>query len=248
VRAFADHFSRLSTGYAAYRPHYPEGLFAALAAAHPHHDPVWDAATGNGQAAVGLARHFTMVHASDASVQQVRAARPHERVHYFVGRAEATAVRSRGVGLVTMAQALHWVDLPEFYAEVRRVLRPGGLLAVWTYGGQQVDGGPIDGTIADFYDRVIGEYWAPERRLVETGYRTLPFPFEEIALVSPPMVAEWNLGQLLGYIGTWSAVAKCREVTGTDPMEPLASRLLPLWGDPAAARRIEWPISLRVGR
>ena len=149
--------------------------------------------------------------------------------------------------MVTVAQALHWVDLPEFYAEVRRVLRPGGLLAVWTYGGQRVDGGPVDGTIADFYDRVIGEYWAPERRLVETGYRTLPFPFEEIALASPPMVAEWNLAQLLGYIGTWSAVAKCREVTGTDPMERLASRLLPLWGDPAAARRIEWPISAAGG-
>jgi SAM-dependent methyltransferase len=248
VREFADHFSRAAIGYAAYRPQYPEGLFAAIAAASPFCDRVWDCATGTGQAAHGLAQHFEVVLASDASAGQVRAASPHPQIRYFVARAEAVPLRSRSVGMVTVAQALHWLELPEFYAEARRVLRPGGLLVVWTYGNQRVDGGPVDKALAHFYDRVIGSYWPPERRWVETGYRTLRFPFQEIPIQSPAMVVEWNLDQLLGYIGTWSAVVRCREVTGTDPLTRLAARLLPAWGDPSAARRIEWPLSVRAGK
>jgi SAM-dependent methyltransferase len=248
VRAFADHFSRLATGYAAYRPGYPEGLFAAIAAASPLRGIVWDCATGTGQAAPGLAAHFPCILASDASSAQVRAAAPHPKVRYFVARAEAVSLRSQSVCMVTVAQALHWLELPEFYAETRRVLQPGGLLVAWTYGRQRLDGGPVDEVVNDFYDRVVGPYWAPERRWVETGYRTLRFPFEGTAIDAPPMNAEWSLPQLLGYVGTWSAVARCREATGRDPLAELAGRLVPLWGDPSTARRVEWPLTVRAGR
>lgn len=248
MREFADHFSRLSARYAAYRPRYPEALFDAIAAASARRDQVWDCATGNGQAAVPLADRFEAVLATDASRQQVRAAAPHERVHYLVALAEAAPVRDRSAGLVTVAQALHWLDLPRFYAEVRRVIRPGGLLVAWTYGAQRVDGGAIDAAIDEFYGRVVGPYWAPERRLVETGYRTLDFPFEEVAIPSPPMTEHWGLVELLGYVSTWSAVARCREVTGRDPLGDLEARLAPLWGEPAERRRVEWPIAVRAGR
>jgi hypothetical protein len=169
-------------------------------------------------------------------------------VRYAVARAEASPLHDRAAGTVTVAQALHWLDLPLFYPEVRRVLREGGLCVVWTYGRQQVDGGPIDAEVEDFYGRVVGPYWAPERRWVENGYRTLDFPFDEIAFPSPPMVADWSLPQLLGYISTWSAVARCREETGADPLVGLEARLTPLWGDPMGRRRIEWPIATRAGR
>lgn len=209
---------------------------------------MWDCATGTGQAVRGLARHFAVVLASDASREQVAAATPHERARYLVARAEAAPFPAGSACMITVAQALHWLELAEFYAEARRVLRPGGLLVVWTYGSQRIDGGPIDAVLHEFYQRVIGPCWPPQRRWVETGYRTLRFPFDEIALQAPPMSADWTLGQLLGYIGTWSAVARCRESSGTDPVSELADRVVPLWGDPAASRRIEWPISVRAGR
>ena len=248
MRQFADHFSRLSTRYAAYRPRYPHGLFDAIVAASSPRERVWDCATGTGQAAVPLGERFRSVLASDASRQQIRSAPPHARVHYAVARAERAPLREHSVGLVTVAQALHWLDLPLFYAEVGRVLRPGGLLVVWTYGTQRVDGARIDAAIDRFYGEVVGPYWAPERRWVESGYRTIDFPFEEVTVQSPPMLEEWGLAQLLGYVSTWSAVARCREVTGRDPLPDLEAQLAPLWGEPARRRRIEWPIVVRAGR
>jgi SAM-dependent methyltransferase len=247
VREFADHFSRLSSRYAIYRPRYPGGLFDAIAAASARRGRLWDCATGSGQAAVPLAARFDVVVASDASRQQVRSAKPHPRVRYFVALAESAPLREQWADVVTVAQALHWLDLPVFYAEVRRVLAPGGLFVAWTYGAQRVGEAAIDDMIEDFYGRVVGPYWAPERHLVETGYRTLDFPFDEVTIASPPMTGHWTMGQLLGYISTWSAVAKCRDVTDHDPLPELEARLEPLWGNPARQRRIEWPIAVRAG-
>jgi hypothetical protein len=118
----------------------------------------------------------------------------------------------------------------------------------WTYGTQRVDGGGIDRVIQDFYQGVLGPYWAPERRWVETGYRTLDFPFDPITLAVPPMIEHWTLSQFVGYVSTWSAVARCREVTGGDPLPDFAARLAPLWKDPSIRRRIEWPVAVRAGR
>lgn len=248
MREFADHFSRLSARYAAFRPRYPEALFDAIARLIPRDEQVWDCATGTGQAAVPLAQRFRRVLATDASRQQIRSAAVHAGVRYLVSTAEAAPLADASVGLVTVGQALHWLDLPRFYAEVRRVLRPGGLFVAWTYGAQRVDGGPIDSVIGAFYEEVIGPWWPPERRWVEAGYRTIDFPFEEVTVESGPMVEDWGLAQLLGYVSTWSAVARCREETGRDPLLELETRLEPLWGDPAARRRVEWPIAVRAGR
>ena len=248
MRPFSDHFSSLSSAYAVHRPGYPDALFTLLAALPARRERVWDCATGSGQAALGLAPHFESVLATDASAAQVQAATPHPRVRYAVAQAEAVPFRSGTFDLIAVAQALHWLELPEFYAEARRLLAPGGVVAVWTYGRHHVDGGAIDEVLDDYYDRVVGAYWPPERRWVENGYRTLRFPFAEVPVAPPPMAVSWTLDEMLGYIGTWSATARCRTMTGLDPMPALADRLAPLWGDPADRRHIEWPLSVRAGR
>lgn len=244
---FKDHFSAVADGYSSFRPHYPEALFSFVASLAPGHRLAWDAATGSGQAATGLAPLFDHVEATDASSAQVAQATPHPKVSYRVEPAEASGLSEGSVDLVTIAQALHWLDLDRFYAEVARVLRPGGLLAAWCYVFFSVEPA-IDRILDRYYHQVVGPFWPPERRLVETGYRTLPFPFPELA--APPFAVEerWDLPHLTGYLGTWSATRRAFAARGTDPVDEVRDDLTAAWGDPTRGRDVRWPLSLRVGR
>lgn len=241
-----DHFSGHAARYAAHRPDYPPALFEHVAELAPGRALALDCATGNGQAAVALAGHFGTVVATDASAAQIAEAVPHERVTYRVAPAESSGLADASVDAVTVAQALHWLDLDRFYAETRRVLRPGGVCAAWCYGLFEVST-DVDAVVHDFYARVVGPDWPPERRLVDDGYRSLPFPFAERA--SPPLSIEreWTLAETLAYVATWSAVQRHDRRTGASVVDAwLAPRLAPLW--PSDERRpVRWSVSLRAG-
>ena len=243
-----DHFSKVAGDYAAYRPRYPEKLYQWLASVSPGTRLAWDAGTGNGQAAVALAAFFQRVIATDFSADQIREAAADPRVEYQVASVEKSGLADESVELITIAQALHWFNPEAFFAEARRVLVPGGVIAAWTYGVVHGDDRPTDELLHQFYYDEMGPWWPENRKLVEAGYRTIRFPFTEL---SPPpfeMRVRWSLGELLGYIGTWSAVSRCREGSGTDPLASLATRLAAVWGDPQAQREIRWPLSMRAGR
>ncbi|HXU92356.1 MAG TPA: class I SAM-dependent methyltransferase [Gallionella sp.] len=247
--AFKDHFSALSADYAAYRPGYPAVLFEYLSGLVAADARVWDCACGSGQASVPLSERFGEVYATDASAEQIAVAIPHSNVHYSVASAENSGLPDRSVDLVTVAQALHWFDLSRFYAEVRRVLKPGGIVAVWSYGVHHVDDTAIDAHMQDFYRNTIGPYWPPERRLVEEGYRTLDFPFAELQVPPMAMEATWTLLQLLGYLRSWSAVGRYEREKGQDPVAAFAAfaaEIAPLWHGETC--RINWPLAVRVGR
>ncbi|MGI9263346.1 MAG: class I SAM-dependent methyltransferase, partial [Gammaproteobacteria bacterium] len=176
---FKDHFSARSTVYARYRPSYPVALFRWLAESSPGRQCAWDSATGNGQAAIGLAQWFDSVVASDASERQIEDARPHASVTYLVSPSEETTLHDQSVDLVLVAQALHWLDVDAFYREVRRVSRADALIAVCSYSLARIDS-RIDSIVDHFYGDVLGDYWPAERRHVDTHYLDLPFPFEQI--------------------------------------------------------------------
>lgn len=248
MKPYADHFSALAGPYASCRPNYPVELFDYLSSLCRRHELAWDCAAGSGQATIPLTRTFRRVIATDASRNMLAEAPRHPSVEYRVAPAEASGLASASVDLVTVAQALHWLDLESFYAEVERVLVPGGVLAVWTYGNQSVGDKIIDRQVDRFYREIVGPYWAAERRHVESGYLTLPFPFPELGHPGFVMQQQWSLVQLLGYLRTWSATQRFCEATGQDPVNELAPILLPLWGDPASSRRIRWPLGLRAGR
>jgi ubiquinone/menaquinone biosynthesis C-methylase UbiE len=245
---FQDHFSEVAKRYAGFRPHYPAALFDWLATLAPRSSTVWDCACGNGQATVDLAERFERVIATDGSADQIAAAAQHPRVEYRVAVAERSGLPDASVGLVTVAQALHWFDLPRFYAEAGRVSKPGGLLAVWSYGVNDVEGDAVNAIVQDYYSNVVGPYWPPERKLVEDGYRTIPFPLDEV--IAPPfrIEADWTMEQLLGYFSSWSATNRYMKATGRQPLEPLAATLAEAWGDTNAPRRVTWPLTVRVGR
>ncbi len=211
------------------------------------HELAWDCGAGSGQATLPLAHHFHRVVGTDASAAQIAAAPMHPSIEFRVAPAQTSGLPARTVDLVTVAQALHWFELDGFYTEVRRVLRPDGVIAVWTYGHSELDDTGLDQALRTFYEEVVGPYWPPERRHVENGYEALPFPFIERSTPTFPMELRWTLAELLGYVGTWSAVARFREQRGHDPISLLAQELAPRWGDPASERRVRWPLRLRVG-
>ncbi len=246
-RAFKDHFSRDSAGYSQYRPVYPPRLFKYLASLNQHHHTAWDCATGNGQAARLLARYYQRVIATDASRSQIAAAPPQEHIEYRVAVAEQSGIADASVDLVTVAQALHWFDLGAFYEEVRRVLKPGGVIAIWSYNLLKI-APEIDAIINRFYHHTLGEYWPQERTRVERGYGHIPFPFTPVtAMPEFAMTADWDLPHLLGYLGTWSAVQRMKQASGVNPVEQIAQRLGDTWGEPNKQRPVTWPLSIRVG-
>jgi SAM-dependent methyltransferase len=245
---FKDHFSGHAGTYALYRPTYPPRLFEWLAGAAPRRGHAWDVGTGSGQAAVGLARHFTRVVGTDASAAQVGHAVAHPRVEYRVAPAEASGLPDGWADLVTVAQALHWFDHPGFFAEARRVLAPDGLLAVWCYGDPWLDDPAVDRIVHRYNRDTVEEYWPPERDLVLAEYRPIAFPFREIATPMLALEASWTLPQLAGYLRSWSATVRYAKVLGRDPVVGLEERLAEVWGPSDRRCLVRWPITIRAGR
>ena len=243
--SFKDHFSTQAAVYAKARPHYPPVLFAELAGLAPGRALAWDCGAGNGQASVGLARHFAQVIATEPSAAQRAEAVPHPQVVYLPGAELAPGMADHSVDLVTAAQAAHWFDRPKFYAEVRRVLRPGGVVTLWTYGLSVIDP-VINAPILAFYDGEIGSFWQPERRHCETGYREFEFPFAEMPFPKAVMELHWTLTEFAAYLRSWSAVNHYSKAHGHDPVTALEAQLTPLWGN--SPRRVTWPLSGRIGR
>src|SRR5512139_68084 len=244
---FEDHFSKQAQLYAQYRPKYPEEVYAYLASLAPGHSLAWDCGTGNGQAAIGLAAWFDRVYATDASAEQIARAQPHEKVQYHVEPAEHVSVPDSSVDLVTVAVAVHWFSFDEFYREVRRVLKPNGVLAVWTYSFTEISP-EVDSVVRTYYYETLRGFWPERIHYLEEKYETLPFPFEEIEPSSFAMERSLNLAQYAGFIDSWSATQRYKEQKGHHPLGVIWEELLAAWGNENEVRLVRWPLYFRIGR
>lgn len=248
MAAFKDHFSQVAGAYAHWRPTYPEALFDAITAVVPATASVWEPGCGSGQATRGLSERFAHVHATEPSAAQIgehwAAVEQASNVSLAVEAGEATALPDRSIDLVAVAQALHWFDRSRFFAECERVLRPGGVLAAWTYQ-DMVFGEDLEAA-ADAFRAEIAPYWPSERAQVDAGYADYAWPFPALPARPLWLTAEWTLPQLLGYLGSLSATARCRSASGRDPVETHASALARAWGDPAQVRTMRWPLVLHL--
>ena len=242
----APDFSPFADRYARGRPRYPAEMFAWLASLVDRRELAWDCGTGTGQAAVGLAEHFAHVVATDRSAEQLRHAAPHPRIEYRREPAESSGLAPGSADLTTAAAAVHWLDLEAFAAEVRRVTRPGGVLAVWTYHPARVSA-PFEPLLARFYWR-LKPWFAPQTDLVDAAYATLELPGAPIATPHFDVVVEWDLAELRDFLASFSGVQAYLRERGEDPVEEIAGELEDLWGGATARRRLHWPLAIRAQR
>jgi SAM-dependent methyltransferase len=239
-----DNFSSNSAQYLQYRPEYTSELIDLILSRCASREMVWDAGTGNGQLAVKLAPYFKKIYATDLSANQIENARKSRNIEFAVERAEHVSLPDHSVELITVAQAVHWFDFEKFYQEVRRVLKPNGLLVLIGYSLHRNP--DLDAQTDRFYE-FTGPYWDPERKYLDEHYHTIPFPFEELSRYDGWISVHWTFEQYIGYIKTWSAVKHFEKATGQNAVDNEIENFKLAWGD-MALREIRFPLFARFGK
>lgn len=241
-----DNFSFSPEQYAKYRPDYPAAIFDFIYPLLNEKSIAWDCGTGNGQLAQELAKDFDRVEATDISPQQLQYAFETDNIHYSVQPAEQTHFADNTFDLITVAQAVHWFDIDKFNTEVKRVGKPGSIIALIGYELNNISP-EIDSIIRHFYTNVIGEYWDPERKHIRNKYQLIPFPYRELETPEVNNIKLWKFEHLIGYLNTWSAVNHFIDKNQINPVNDIEADLRRAWGT-QEVRRVIFPIIFRVGR
>ena len=241
-----DNFSLQSTDYARFRPGYPDAMVDYILEITKYHKTAWDCATGNGQLALQLARHFERVFATDISASQLAQAPQVENIVFQQEPAEKTAFGDAQFDLITVAQAIHWFDFEAFYKEVYRCLQPEGLFVVAGYGLLKINQ-TVDQIINHLYTDIVGPYWDEERHYIDEAYKTIPFPFEELKAPDFVQTYQWSIDHLIGYLKTWSAVKHYSKSNNVDPVLIIEPELRQAWGD-VGNLEVRFQVLFRAGR
>lgn len=204
-------FAEASSGYASARPHYPRALFEWIGSECPERRVAWDCATGSGQAAVGLAELFDEVVATDIAAEQLAHGIPRTNITYQVAPAEACPLADHSVDLIAVAQALHWFDLPRFWAEVKRVATPQALVCVWGYAWFQC-APDLDAALVRPFRDIVEPFWAPHNGILWRGYQRdeIALPFDALGVPEFAIDVAWTTAQVIDYLCTWSAFKRSR--------------------------------------
>ena len=241
-----DNFSKHADIYAKYRPTYPQELYDFILSKVENRNTVWDCGTGNGQTAKELAKYFKKVFATDISEKQIQNAATAENIFYSVQPAEKTRFSENSFDLITVSQALHWFDATKFYAEAKRVAKPGAWITVWMYSLATISP-EIDKLInVKHYKETLGSYWDYERKYIDDNYSSLPFPFRELHCPIFKMSFDWTLDELAGYLNTWSALQKFIAQNNFNPVDKLTDQIRAHWVK--EKMKIIFPVYVRMGR
>lgn len=239
-----DNFSSRSKDYSRFRPRYPQEVYDFIRSQLAGFQNAWDCGTGNGQVAVELAKFFERVEATDISENQLKNAVKRPNINYSIQAAEKTNFEKEQFDLIICAQAVHWFNFDEFYAEVNRCLKPDGLLVIMGYG-LFASNPETNEVITEFYQKTIGPFWDIERKYLDEKYQSIPFPFSEISTPEFHQVYNWDIEHLLGYLRTWSAVKHYEKEHKEDPVALIEDKLRKAFGN---KNNVSFPILLRVGK
>ena len=119
--------------YAAYRPPLHGLILERALPPGARYDVGVDVGCGAGASSHALAAHCESVWGVDPSPSMLARARPHGRVSYAPGTAEALPLPDRTADVVTFAGSLFYADAEAAAREVRRVGRPGAAVVVYDF-------------------------------------------------------------------------------------------------------------------
>lgn len=241
-----DYFSAVSEDYSKFRPNYPTELYDCIFKEVVCFENAWDCATGNGQVAAVLADSFKNVEATDISQQQLENAKQKENIHYSIGLAESAKFDNNCFDLITVGQAAHWFDMTQFNVAANSLLKPQGIVALFGYQLFQTEHS-IQTIVNELYNDILGNYWHPERKLVDNQLRDLEFPYEEIECPAFHHNVRWNLDNIIGYISTWSALQNYLKTTGKNPMQEFVEKCRQVLSE-AEFIPVTIPFFLRLGK
>jgi SAM-dependent methyltransferase len=242
-----DNFSKQSREYSVFRPTYPDEVLDFILSLVNNKSAAWDCGTGNGQLAAKLSPHFQTVYATDISENQIGNAVKKDNIVYQVVSAEDAPFEEKAFDLITVAQAIHWFDFDKFYDKVNLTLKEDGILAVLGYNLMTIDP-DCDKIIQHLYADILGDqYWDKERKYLDEQYKTIPFPFKEIQAPVFSQKVQWSIGELTGYLNTWSAVQHYIKANQNNPVDAIQPQLEACWGN-KEKKEVCFPTLLRIGR
>lgn len=244
--SFHDHFSDKAALYATARPRYPDALIAYIASLAPQRESVWDCGTGNGQAAVFLAKYFRQVAATDPSAEQVSRAETCPSVTYSVQAAETTNFPDHAFDAVCVAQALHWFDHEKFFAECQRVMKPGAVFAAWGYSDTKVTP-EFDEAFKRLVLPGIAGDWPAQNSILWRNYQDVKHPFRTLKAPAFEIRVAWNFDQFMAYVHTWSALRRHINREGKQAIDEAGRQLAAAWGSVTQTREIVMPLAVIVG-
>ena len=243
----ATSFGKQSATYAKGRPGYPTELYDWIVTKSPNTQTLWDVGCGSGQATLSLADYFDHVHATDISDAQIQAAPSHPDINYAVAQAHESGLPDDWADAVTVATAVHWFAHQQFWEEVKRVTKSGGLFCAWTY---QLPIAPTE-VMREFLRPVfkcIDPYWAQGNRICMAGYtaENLNCPLQVIETPTLNADYDWTVLQLADFAQSWSAHLRAREDGHADHFQKLRDDFLERYKDQTLA--VSLPLSIFAAR
>lgn len=242
--------------YQKYRPTYPPSLYQFFA-------DVCRTGTGTLESAVdvgcgtGLStrplceyfHHVTGIDISETQINMARAAHAQSNLSFVVSEAERlTVMPDDSTDLVTVAQAIHWINQEPFYRELDRILKPGGSLIVYGYGNCVLDNDKGNQVIDKFYRQDLLGFWDSRRRHIDNLCQEICLPFPGWTRNSDFVIQyRWTAAEVVGYLSTWSAwQSYLKQNPESDLLMGIQQQLEEIYQDQKVT--ITWPVFLLLGR
>tara|TARA_B100000809_G_C15064516_1_gene503681 strand:- start:504 stop:1244 length:741 start_codon:yes stop_codon:yes gene_type:complete len=234
--------------YSSYRPTYGDDIYNYISSLLEEKQIGWDCACGSGQATTEVAKFVDYVIGSDSDSIQLENATKAKNIKYLHQTDTIDILKDSSVDLITVATGIHWLDTNKFYAEAKRVLKKGGVLATWGYTG--VDLNPeINDVIKGIIKNHLLPYYPKEIQIAFNQYREIDLPMNKINAPNFEIKYNWDFETLMNYIKSFTAMQRYLKVHEKSALALFEDEILDAWGgDRSTKKELIWELHTKFTR